>query len=86
MKIEHYQNLQLKYMGWNDRLKENRIQIKDMRFNKIIYIPYKTNIITDVAEFLGNRGYEVIGYSANYDETYNMMVKSSNNIFMEVRK
>ncbi len=75
-------------MGWNDRLKFHRIQLKDMRFDSTIYIESKTgDVITDAVKVLKNKGYKIFGYSSNnINNTYTLFVRDINGGFSKLLK
>ena len=83
--MQQYQHIEIKYMH-----KTERIQIKDMRFKSLLYIPAKTgNVLTDVEGFLNNYNYKVIGYSSNFEtEVYSMFIENQldKNSFRKIDK
>ena len=71
--MKQYQHIEIKYMQ-----KTKRIQIKDMRFKNLLYIPAKTgDVLADIEKFLNNYNYKVIGYSRNLEtEVCSMFIEN----------
>ncbi len=71
--MQHLQEIKVKYM-----FKTDRIQIKDVRFKKTIYIkPVSGNVLTDIERFLNDYNYKVIGYSSNFEtDIYTLLIQN----------
>jgi len=84
--MEQYQNIEVQEMGWNGPKKECRLRIKDRRFGKIIYIKDEGDLVKNVETFLKEKGYIVLEYSANIDNTYTFFVRTVNGGFAQLTK
>jgi hypothetical protein len=88
MKTLHTQAIEVKFLEPTNT-KGSRIQLKDMRFNTRITLSFDYsigNVITQATEYLESKGYIVICYSANSNDTYFIMCDSVESSFIKLEK
>ncbi len=88
MTIDHVQSFEVKYLGATD-YKCSRVKIKDMRFNSSVTLSFDYsigNVITQAAEYLKAAGYEITGYSANYNDTYFITAAAMDHSFKNIKE
>ena len=88
MNTLHTQAIELKFLGATNT-RGSRLKLKDMRFNTSVTLNYDYevgNVITQATQYLESKGYIVVCYSSNHNDTYFIMCDSIDNSFIKLEK